>query len=1273
MSEDSWLVGCLAGAAFAAVLYFNIMAGPLSENLGLIRSEQAQLASSLGDDDNSHPSSSTLYTEHAELFNMVPQAAATHIAVGSGSWFNASTWQGGAIPGDNAQVLIPENIKVTYGAKSDARVKWVRVDGELSFDVAADSKLVVDTLIVDADGKLTAGTKSNPVTGLVDIVIANNGDIDVNWDHLLQSRGVISHGIVEMNGEPKLVHGKVAADPKKGDISISLKDTPVNWQIGDKVVIAGADYLGYTYDNACSCTRWWGTEDEVRSVTGISGKTISLDQPLAYNHTSPRSDLKVSVANYSRTVTIRSEQGANAPIHQRGHAMMMHSSKIDIRYAAFDHLGRTDKSKSSLEAIAFSPITPTSNARGRYALHIHRVGTSNPQNPAILIGNAVFTSPGWGFVHHDSNALFHNNASYDTFGAGFVAETGNEIGSWTKNIAIKAQGVDVIHKDGAHVTKFDNAATGAGFWFQGRMVHSANNVAASTRTGYVFMHRTGSSPGTTGMISFPAKSYFLSEGVYNGIEYPYDNKNTELMVNPDDTPIIRFAGNETFASDQGVYVAKNNPVQGHDIRTRMLDFTAWNVEEGAHISYTAHYTLENFDVVGRAARQFKKAAIGITVENNTTDIVLVKPKVTSFPTGIGFSKFFTDTVNLDQTNYVIIEPQFNNVSNNYKNVNTTYDKIMTMSQVVPGQFSLNLTPLVLNSGGGVIVAGTKTDTLGTMGVYDVNGVVDSFNHRPKEVIGVLANDGYKMGADGVAYMILEQYYGDRLDGDLQKIGQVISLASIQSKLGASTGSYKLAFNAGSIDLTSKPPTANGEAVATKPSTDVWIRNVIGNDSDPEGDKLTLDGVAQPLHGQSFQQGNDILYRPDLEFVGTDKIKYWVTDGNGNFSPAFIAINVDPSSQPPAPIPSPQPTDTDGDGVPDSSDNCQNVPNPGQEDADKDGIGDVCDSTPNPPPTDTDGDTVPDSTDNCPTVANTDQKDSDGDGLGDVCDSTPLPTPLPSDTDGDGVLDANDNCPNVVNSGQEDTDGDGKGDACDDTPYPIGTSKFKAGDQVRPNDTTQVRATPNGTSTGTQNRLTTGIVGSQKPALVSGKVWIYIDFPSGADGWVDEIYLDLIPPPDADNDGVPDASDNCPNVANADQADNDADGIGNVCDSTPNGDLVDTDKDGIPDSADNCPNVANADQKDTDDDGIGDACDSTPNGDDPPTASSKFDVGNTVETTKRVNVRLVPAGKVLGKQPLGSVGTITNLSQQANGITWWQVNFNSSKDGWVEEDFLIKQQ
>ncbi len=65
-----------------------------------------------------------------------------------------------------------------------------------------------------------------------------------------------------------------------------------------------------------------------------------------------------------------------------------------------------------------------------------------------------------------------------------------------------------------------------------------------------------------------------------------------------------------------------------------------------------------------------------------------------------------------------------------------------------------------------------------------------------------------------------------------------------------------------------------------------------------------------------------------------------------------------------------------------------------------------------------------------------------------------------------------------------------------------------------------------------------------------------------------------PPADSDGDGVPDASDNCPSVANPAQEDADADGLGNACD--------------------NCPNSGNPAQEDADADGLGNACDNCPN-------------------------------------------------------------------------------
>ena len=99
--------------------------------------------------------------------------------------------------------------------------------------------------------------------------------------------------------------------------------------------------------------------------------------------------------------------------------------------------------------------------------------------------------------------------------------------------------------------------------------------------------------------------------------------------------------------------------------------------------------------------------------------------------------------------------------------------------------------------------------------------------------------------------------------------------------------------------------------------------------------------------------------------------------------------------------------------------------------------------------------------------------------------------------------------------------------------------------------------------------------------------------------------------DTDSDDVPDSIDNCPTVANANQANADGDSIGDVCDNCPNvdnpgqedtdgdgeGDACDSDQDGdgIDDDQDNCPGFYNPDQTDVDGDGRGDegGCDNCP--------------------------------------------------------------------------------
>lgn len=106
-----------------------------------------------------------------------------------------------------------------------------------------------------------------------------------------------------------------------------------------------------------------------------------------------------------------------------------------------------------------------------------------------------------------------------------------------------------------------------------------------------------------------------------------------------------------------------------------------------------------------------------------------------------------------------------------------------------------------------------------------------------------------------------------------------------------------------------------------------------------------------------------------------------------------------------------------------------------------------------------------------------------------------------------------------------------------------------------------------------------------------------------------VYTGVSSAEDVDGDGIANEMDNCPGsfnpvrpLDNGVQADADMDGEGDVCDVCPlNADTdvcsapdpTDRDGDGVTNTADNCPDAANADQADADSDNKGDVCDACP--------------------------------------------------------------------------------
>ena len=755
-----------------------------------------------------HDAGSDMSGEHTAAMDLVDRGEATHVAIGDGDWDDPNIWSNGEVPGDDAKVLIPDGVTVDYAVVSDARLFTVRVDGKLDFATDTDSQMIFDTFVVSPTGHLEIGTASDPVDPdvNVDLIVASNGPIDTDWDPMLLSRGLISHGKATIHGAEKDSHDKVTDDPMEGDTSIKMDGVPDGWQVGDTIVIAGTHFEGYTWGSDVTNPTAHPSEDEVRVISQIdSNGTIWFEDPLEHDHDAPRDDLHTSVANYTRNVSIETEDGADAEIYERGHVMFMHSDDVDVRYAEFLELGRTDKSETSANVDNFDSVDYDTNVQGRYSVHLHRTGTDDTDDPAILEGNAVYGSPGWGFVHHDSHAELTNNATFDTYGAGYVAETGNETGLWDDNIAIYAEGIMwAIPKNTADTEEdaFDTGRGGDGFWFQGRMVESTNNVAASVNTGFVYFHRDGDDtmiPISADQFDYPAAMFF------------------DERMWADHAPILSFSGNETFAAREGLHVVKSNPNQEHDVHSHLDDFTAWSVVSGAHLEYTSHYILTNFDIIGKEDGEWT-AQDGISIGNNTSDLTIIDANIEGFKVGIDLNKSFNDTSNsMDLHDYIVVDATFTDVDTEYGQYDPQYDTITSKDDLPDNAPEIDIQSNLYwdyADNRTLVIEGTKTDGIGTT---DYPAGLDHIHVERDDMVQILERTGYWETSDGERYTLVDFYFTDRATGDIYYETQPVIIGD--APLGSSNadgGRYENAIDNGIQDFT----TVNGVKMAGDTPLDV---------------------------------------------------------------------------------------------------------------------------------------------------------------------------------------------------------------------------------------------------------------------------------------------------------------------------------------------------------------------------------------------------------------------------------------------------------------------
>jgi VCBS repeat-containing protein len=109
------------------------------------------------------------------------------------------------------------------------------------------------------------------------------------------------------------------------------------------------------------------------------------------------------------------------------------------------------------------------------------------------------------------------------------------------------------------------------------------------------------------------------------------------------------------------------------------------------------------------------------------------------------------------------------------------------------------------------------------------------------------------------------------------------------------------FYVASISGTTSNENTDG-AIVTPEDTDITI-HVLNNDSDPDGDALTISETTDPGHGSiTVNDDGTITYTPDDNYNGDDQFTYTVSDGHGGTDTATVYVNVTPVNDAPVAAP-----------------------------------------------------------------------------------------------------------------------------------------------------------------------------------------------------------------------------------------------------------------------------------------------------------------------------------------------------------------------------------
>lgn len=510
----------------------------------------------------------------------------------------------------------------------------------------------------------------------------------------------------------------------------------------------------------------------------------------------------------------------------------------------------------------YTAVTPVDNIQGRYPFHWHKLGITGDilLNPPVLDGCSFHGSPGWLVAHHRTHANVLNCVGFDAQGAGLVAEDGNESGLWENCCFAKFIGnSDITGKNGNDQNDIDPAAAGSPYWFTGRFVRSNGNIAIDCIHGFLYNTRLKTADALVSQFDQPTSQRGLT------------------TTSPNHNPLEHFDLNVAVACYVGLMVIKADPKQGNDARTVLRRFKAWSCRYGAEITYTAHYTMADWDIFyGNVTIQGGKTnSSGVAFKQNTSDQIFVRPTIEGYHYALdlvhahtantGGPAFDTDPKN----GRVIVDKNFIDCTTDYYDFDSDIDHDITSGD-------LNALPVAITSytAGNTEITGTKRDEIGS---EDYPYGYDFYTYSRTDLLTAY---GYYVDASTNKYILMDEWYSSRYTGEIKK--EIVPVDVTALVLTGFT-------NHGNMDLSNNTaPTFSDFSVSVVRNTAKTV-DILALAS---GSTLRFGGFTKPMKTDLINNGDGtITIFPMHDQNYSETCYVWVDDVNGNTTRATMTINV----------------------------------------------------------------------------------------------------------------------------------------------------------------------------------------------------------------------------------------------------------------------------------------------------------------------------------------------------------------------------------------------